>query len=78
MNEGYETSGDNELFSLREYLIGQLSEIQKAILSSVKDIPEEEENRYNEISDNLRDLENEIENRGYHLNPDSDQYEEDF
>ena len=68
----------DEMLSLREYLIGQLSEIQRAILFSAKDIPEEEARRYNEISDELTELENDIENLGFHLDEDTDTYEEDF
>lgn len=68
----------DEMLSLREYLIGQLTEIQQAILFSAKDIPEEEANRYNEISDELTELENDIEKQGYHLDEDTDTYEEDF
>jgi len=77
-SEKYQNDSDAELFALREYFIGQLSEIQKAILSSAKEMPEDEGNRYNEIADELTELENEIENRGFWLNPDSDEYQEDF
>ena len=78
MNSDYLTSSDSQLFSQREYLISQLAEIQRAILSSVKPMPEDEGNRYNELSDELAALENEIENRGFFLNPDTDNYEPDF
>lgn len=66
---------DARLLGERELIRDNLESIYQGIMNSISPLPDEEAERYNGLSEELSAIENELEERGYHLSPDTDEFE---